>query len=314
MTRELKSKYQRLRQILWDMGSVVIAFSGGVDSSLLLKVAQEVLGDKVLAVTAVSETTPRHEREDAVRLAREFGVEHVLVDTNELDLPDFIINPENKCYICKKARFGDLVKLARKRGFAWVADGGNLDDQQDFRPGIKATEELKVRSPLAEAGLTKEEIRLLSKRLKLPTWNKPPYACLASRIPYHSEITVEKLRQVDAAEELIRGWGLTNQVRVRHHGDTARIEVETQIIPKLVSDTVRQRLVKQFRELGFKFVTLDLEGYRTGSLNPAEAGVQEQPGASDQEKPEGRVLRAIRYKAKRLLTQEPLSRKEKKHG
>jgi uncharacterized protein len=270
MTKDLTNKYHRLRTILQDLGSVAVAYSGGVDSTLLLKVAQEVLGERILAITADSETTPQQERKDAALLARELGVEHLVVAGRELELQEFLRNPTDKCYICKKARFSELVKMARERGLNAVVDGGNLDDQADFRPGMRAVEELGIRSPLAEAGLTKAEIRLLSKRLKLPTWKKPAYACLASRIPYHHEITVEKLRQIDAAEELIRKRGLATQVRVRHYGDTARIEVEPVSIHRLAAKMVRSDLIKELKTLGFKFVTLDLEGYRTGILNPAE--------------------------------------------
>lgn len=263
----LQSKYRKLKTVLARMGSVVTAFSGGVDSTLLLRVARDVLGNNVLAVTAVSPTTPRHEREDAVFLARDIGVEHVIVSSNELDLSEFVANPADKCYICKKSRFGDLLRLARERGFACVIDGGNVDDHDDYRPGIRAVRELAVRSPLAEAGLFKKEIRRLSKRLGLPTWNKPAYACLATRIPYGSPITEEKLRQLDAAEDFVRSLAPGVQVRVRHHGDIARIEVEPEVMRMLLRRNVRSSLVEHFRELGFSFVSLDLEGYSTGSLN-----------------------------------------------
>jgi pyridinium-3,5-biscarboxylic acid mononucleotide sulfurtransferase len=265
----LQSKYQRLKAVLLKMGSVVTAFSGGVDSTLLLKVAKDVLGENVLAVTAVSPTTPRHEREDAVSLAKRVGVRHVIVSTNELDIASFASNPADKCYICKKSRFGDLVRLAEKEGYAFVVDGGNVDDQDDYRPGIRAVRELSIRSPLFEAGLTKKEIRRLSKRLGLPTWNKPAYACLATRIPYGSAITLEKLNQVDAAEDYLRSLMPLAQVRVRHHGDIARIEVDPKAMRVLLKKDVRSSLVRHFKELGFSFVSLDLEGYSTGSLNRA---------------------------------------------
>lgn len=264
---ELETKYERLQEILEEMGRVVIGFSGGVDSTLLLKVAKDVLGDNVLAVTAFSETTPTHEREDAVSLAKQLGAEHLIVETHELDDEEFVKNPLNKCYVCKKSRFSGLMALAKEKGFNYVTDGANVDDWGDYRPGMLATEELGVRSPLSEAGLTKEEIRRLSKRLNLPTWNKPPYACLATRIPYHSPINAEKLRQVDAGEEFIRGLGIP-QVRVRHYEDTARIEVEPEDIAKLADETVRPRIVDYLKDLGFQSVTLDLAGYRMGSLNP----------------------------------------------
>jgi uncharacterized protein len=238
-----------------------------VDSTLLLKVAKDVLGDAVLAVTALSETTPRHERLDADRLAKELEAEHLLVHTRELRLMEFVKNPENKCYICKKDRFGGLVELARKKGYRFVLDGGNLDDHSDYRPGIKATKELGVRSPLAEAGFSKQDIRTLSKQLDLDTWNKPSYACLASRIPYHSPITAEKLQQIDAGEEFLRELGLSGQVRVRHHDEIARLEIEAKDLPQFIQPVLRNKVIEHFKGLGFTYITLDLEGYNMGSLN-----------------------------------------------
>jgi len=265
----LDTKYRQLQSILKEMRHVLIAYSGGVDSTLLLKVAHDVLGDNVLAVTALSATTPRHERESADDLARSIGARHQLVETDELDLPDFTANPADKCYICKKERFSGLLQLAAENNCRFVVDGGNTDDHSDYRPGLRAVEELGVRSPLAEAGLNKTEIRELSKRLGLETWDKPSFACLASRIPYHSPITAEKLRQVDEAETYLRQTGLAPQLRVRHHGDVARLEIDPQDFGRLLEDDSRRRILKVFRKLGFRHVALDLEGYRMGSLNRA---------------------------------------------
>ena len=264
---DLATKYQDLQDILKEMGRVLIAFSGGVDSTLLLKVARDVLGEEVLAVTALSETTPGHERKDAIDLAKALGANHLQIQTHELKLAEFVKNPENKCYICKKDRFGGLVELARKKGYRFVLDGGNLDDHSDFRPGIKATKELGVRSPLAEAGFSKQDVRALSKQLNLPTWNKPSYACLASRIPYHSPITAEKLNQVEAGEEFLRELGLSGQIRVRHHKEIVRLEIEAKDLPRFMQFETRKRVTAFFKGLGFNYITLDLEGYTMGSLN-----------------------------------------------
>ena len=264
---DIDYKFSLLKDILGGMESLVVAFSGGVDSTLLLKIAKIVLGDKVLAVTASSETTPRHELEDAKRLAKEFGVRHLIVESCDLEVPEFVKNPEDRCYICKKMRFSAIARIAAEQRLSWVADGSNIDDQGDFRPGMRAVKELGVRSPLLEAGLSKEDIRLLSRSLGLSTWNKPPYACLATRVPYGSPITAEKLAMIDAAEDLIRSMSISSQVRVRHYGDTARIEVAHENIAKLLENETRERVVTFFKNLGFKFVTLDLEGYRMGSLN-----------------------------------------------
>jgi len=266
---EITPKYEHLQNILMDMKEVLVAFSGGTDSTFLLKVAKNVLKEKVLAVTALSETVPKHEKADAHTFARAFDVRHVWINSEELKDPDFIKNPTDKCYICKKLRFGELVRMAWTKGIPWVVDGENEDDKKDYRPGSIAAGELGVRSPLREAGLTKAQIRFISKELNLPSWNKPSCACLASRIPYHQTITAQKLRQVDEAEAFIRTIDLSRQVRVRHEGDTARIEVDIENIHKFMGTHVRKQIVTKFKSLGFKFIALDLEGYSTGSLNPS---------------------------------------------
>ncbi|MHB9095821.1 MAG: ATP-dependent sacrificial sulfur transferase LarE [Eubacteriales bacterium] len=262
-----ETKLELLRNILVDMESVLIAYSGGIDSTLLLKVALESLGpQKVLAVTAASETYPSEEWESAKRLADTIGANHLSIFTEELKNEDFFQNPPERCYHCKKELFGKLYDLAGKNNLAFVADGANADDLNDFRPGMRAGKELGVRSPLQEAGLSKEEIRSLARDQGLPNWNKPSMPCLSSRFPYGHTITSEKLRQVEEAERYIRSLGL-NECRVRHHGDTARIEVPDSFIEMAASRPFRQQVTAKLNSLGFNYITLDLRGFRSGSMN-----------------------------------------------
>jgi uncharacterized protein len=260
----------RLKNILKKMGRVVIAFSGGVDSTFLVKAAKDILGRKnVLAVTATSETFPRSELKDAKRMAGMIGVRHIVIRTKELEDPGFKNNPPRRCYYCKSELFNRLKKIAKRYGFKYVADASNYDDRKDFRPGAVAAKEKKIRSPLKEARLTKDDIRRLSKKSGLPTWDKPSYACLASRIPYYEPITGKKLNRIEAAEEALRKKFGLRQVRVRSHGDIARIEVASEDIRRLIGDKAGRDIVKRFNALGFKYVTVDLRGYRTGSMNEA---------------------------------------------
>lgn len=260
----LEAKYQRLRAILADMGGVVIGMSGGVDSVLLASVACEVLGDRALAITADSPSLPRRELKEAEELAQRIGIRHRAIKTEEVKDPHYAANPVNRCYYCKSELFTQLDQLAHEMGFRWVTYGENFDDGGDHRPGSVAAGEHGVRAPLKEAGLTKAEIRALAQQLELPVWDKPAFACLASRFPYGSKITPEKLAQVEAAEDLLWDLGI-RQFRVRHHGDIARIEVEREQMPKLLDHA--DWIVEKYRQIGFTFVAMDLAGYRRGSMN-----------------------------------------------
>lgn len=266
VTPAVLARLGRLQKILRGMNKALIAFSGGVDSTLLLKVAVDVLGRGALAVIASSETYPAREVRAARALARRLGARALVVRTQEIDNPAFFENSPQRCYHCKLELFTLLRKMADERGIPFVLDGSNADDRNDYRPGALAGRELGIRSPLQEAGLAKSDVRTLSKMFGLPNWNKPSLACLASRFPYHVPIERSSLRRVGKAEDALRDLGLV-QVRVRHHGDIARIEVPAEDIPKILTRRARQRIVSRFKKLGYVFVTLDLEGYRTGSLN-----------------------------------------------
>jgi uncharacterized protein len=269
LTDAVADKYRRLRAILEEMGEVAIAYSGGVDSTLLLKVASEVLGSRSLAVIGRSETYPTREFEEAVRLAGTIGAPYVVVTTEETDNLKFQENPPDRCYFCKTELFGKLAQIAREQGIRHIADGTIADDVGDFRPGMRAKSEKQVRSPLLEASFSKNDVRELSRHLGLPTWDKPAFACLSSRFPYGTGITRENLTRVDRAETLLRDEGF-RFFRVRFHDEkTARIEVGVQEISRLLEDVLRERIVTRLKELGFIYVTLDLQGYRTGSMNEA---------------------------------------------
>jgi uncharacterized protein len=262
----IETKLQTLKDYIKSLESVAIAFSGGVDSTFLLKVSHDVLGDKAVAVTARSSTYPEREFKEAHAFTEENGIKHIVFTSEELDIEGFKKNPINRCYLCKSELFTKIKVIAAENNIKNIAEGSNIDDNGDYRPGLTAVTELDIASPLRQAALTKQEIRLLSKQMGLPTWNKPSFACLSSRFPYGEDITVEKLKMVDLAEQLLLDLGF-KQVRVRHHSNLARIEIDEQDFAKFLSKETREIIYSKFKEIGFTYISLDLKGYRMGSMN-----------------------------------------------
>jgi pyridinium-3,5-biscarboxylic acid mononucleotide sulfurtransferase len=258
-------KEHALREALSSLGSVVVAYSGGVDSAYLAYIAHDTLGTQALAITADSPSYPERHRQMAIQIAEQFGLRHEIIHTSELERPEYRSNPENRCYYCKHELYTHLARIAATRDSV-VVDGNNADDRGDYRPGRQAAREFGVRSPLDEVNLTKDEIRELSHRVGLPTWDEPASACLSSRIPYHTEVTDEKLRTIERAEQVLRSLGF-RVCRVRHHDHLARIEIGRNELARALEPETSETIVRELKALGYRYVTIDLQGYRTGSLN-----------------------------------------------
>ena len=276
-TQTTQQKMDALKSILGDMGSVIVAYSGGVDSAFLAAAANDALGRNALAVTAKSPSLAPAELREAVELAERLGLNHRIVETHEVEREDYAANNPNRCFFCKDELYTYLSAYARDEGYVHIANGTNTDDLGDFRPGLNAAKQYGVRSPMVEADLSKADIRELSKDMDLPTWDKPAQACLSSRIPYGSMVTVEALTRIAQAEEFLHGLGI-RQLRVRHHDAIARIEVEPQDFLTLTDEAVRERVVAKFREIGYSYVTLDLQGFRSGSMNEVLAALRNKRG------------------------------------